>query len=153
MLCGLGKAPQPLWFQLLHWSARGLDQVLSKGPWQRLCLRVGQGGFPEEVQVEPGLGKGDYSLQVIFQRTLETCSLPTSSGPAYHLPVSGGSSEWLLRFQPGVCASGIVGNLGGRWVAPLLVGLWAPCLPQVISGLGQAGKVRSCVISSTSLRR
>lgn len=47
----------------------------------------------------------------------------TCSGPVYHLPVSGGSSEHLLRFQLGVCASGIVGDLEGRWVAPLLAGL------------------------------
>lgn len=114
---------------------------------------MGPGGFPGQVWVDPSLGKGGYSLWVVFQGTLETCPLPTSSGSAYHLSVSGSSSERLLGFQPGACAGGMVGDPGGRWVALLLVGLRAPCLPQVISGLGQAGKVRSCVISSTSLRR
>ena len=64
---------------------------------------------------------------------------------AYRLPVSGGSSERLLGFQPQVCDSGDVRDPEGRWVAPLRIGLRAPRLPWVISGLGQAGKVRSCV--------
>ena len=61
------------------------------------------------------------------------------------LSVSGGSSEQLLGFQPQVCDSGDVGDPEGRWVAPLRIGLRASRLPRVISGLGQAGKVRSCV--------
>lgn len=130
------------------------------GPLAGLCLRAAlesvrrvRVGSLGEVWVESGFGKGGCSLWVIFQGTLETCPPPHQLWLAYHLPVSGSSSEWLLRFQPGVCDSGNVGDPGGRWVAPLLVGLWAPHLPWVISGLRQAGKVRSCVISSTSLRR
>ena len=103
-------------------------------------------GSPGEVWVEPGFGKSGCGPQVIFQGTLETGPPPAQElCLAYRLPVSGGSSERLLGFQPQVCDSGDVGDPEGRWVAPLRIGLRASRLPRVISGLGQAGKVRSCV--------
>lgn len=66
--------------------------------------------FLGEVWVQAGLGKGGYTLQVIFQGHWRLVPLPTSSGPTYHLPVSGGPSEWLLRFRPQVESV-----LGGLW--------------------------------------
>lgn len=118
MLCDLGKAQQPLWFQLPLCSARRLELVPLKGLWQGLFLRVSQCGFSGEVWVEPGLGKDGYSLRVIFQGTLETC-------PPLHLlsPSLSSPCLWrLFRAAPQVSACGIVGDLEGRWVAPLLVG-------------------------------
>ena len=110
------------------------------------CVGQVRAGSPGEVWVEPGFGKSGCGPQVIFQGTLETGPPPAQElWLAYRLPVSGGSSDRLLGFQPQVCDSGDVGDPEGRWVAPLRIGLQASRLPRVISGLGQAGKVRSCV--------
>lgn len=100
MLCDLGKAQRPLWFQLPHWSARWLEPEPSKGLWQGLCLRVGRCGFSGEAWVESGLGKDGYSLRVIFQGTLETC-------PPLHLlwPCLSSPCLWrLFRAAPQVSA-------------------------------------------------
>lgn len=111
------------------------------------------GGLPGGALVEAALGKGGYSLWVILQGTPESRPPPRQLWPTYRPSVSGGSSERLLGFQPGVCDSGIVGGPGGKVGGLAASRAPAPRLPWVISGLGQAGKVRSCVISSTSLRR
>lgn len=72
--------------------------------------------FLGEAWVQPGLGKGGCTLWVILQGRWRLVPLPTCSGPAYHLPVSGGPSERLLGFRPGVCAGGSWETRGaGGW--------------------------------------
>lgn len=115
---------------------------------------MGQGGLPGGAWVEAALGKGGCSLWVISQGTLESCPPPHQLWPAYHrlsqavLPsdASDFSLEFVIVGSWGDPGGGKVGGLTARR-AP------APRLPWVISGLGRAGKVRSCIISSTSLRR
>lgn len=113
----MGQAPRPLWTQLPRWSARGPDRALLKGPG-RGCLRVvGQGRFPGQVWVDPSLGKGGYSLWVIFPgdtgdlsppHQLWPCLSPVCLGRHFRAApqVSAWSLCWWDRGRPG-------GQVGG----------------------------------------
>lgn len=123
-----------LWTSLVSASSlvsQGVGAGAFEGPWARLCLRAAlegmgvQSGLPEKAVCGTGLQEG--RLQPAGHFPGDTGGLPPSP-PA----LAGLSPACLGRALPSSSSDfslESVGDPGGRWVAPLQVGLGAPCLP------------------------
>lgn len=118
----------PLWLRLFIGQPEGWTGCFGRVLDRDCVLEWVRVSFLGEGWVKAGLGKAATAYGSFSRGHWRPVPLPTSSGPTYHLPVSGGSSEQLLRFQPGVCASGIVGDPGaGGWpVAGRALGTLSP---------------------------
>lgn len=103
MLRDWGKAPQTLPFQLLHWSARGLDWVPSKALGRGCVLgqpRKENGGGPWKAPREGYGWNQAWGRVAAAYRDSETCPHPQSSGSACYLLSQAALPSGCSGFSP-----------------------------------------------------